>query len=64
MEKRGMLRALRDDMRESKTLDFLLENAEVSEVDPAKFAPPAEEPAEAPAEAEAEEAAPEESSDE
>ena len=56
-----MLRALRDDMRESKTLDFLLENAEVSEVPPEKFAPPA---AEEPAETEAPEAEAEEASDE
>ncbi len=39
MEKRGMARALRDDMREAKTLDFLLEHAEIEEVPPEQFAP-------------------------
>ncbi len=37
MEERGMLRSLRDDMRESKTLDFLAENAEVEEISPEEF---------------------------
>jgi trigger factor len=37
MEKRGMLRALREDMREGKATDFLLENAEVHEIPPEEF---------------------------
>jgi FKBP-type peptidyl-prolyl cis-trans isomerase (trigger factor) len=38
MEERGMVRALRDDMRESKATDFLVENAEVTEIPPEEFA--------------------------
>lgn len=38
MEERGMVRAFRDDMRESKTLDLLVENAQVNEVSPEEFA--------------------------
>jgi trigger factor len=38
MEGRGMLRALRDDMREGKTVDFLLQHAEVKEIPTDEFA--------------------------
>ncbi len=38
MEERGMLRALRDDMRESKTEDFLVQHAQVKEIPPEEFA--------------------------
>jgi trigger factor len=37
LEERGMLRSLRDDMRESKTLDFLAEHAHVTEISPEEF---------------------------
>jgi len=37
LEERGMLRSLRDDMREGKTVDFLVENAEVKEISPEEF---------------------------
>ncbi len=37
LEERGMLRSLRDDMRESKTLDFLAENAQVKEISAEEF---------------------------
>jgi trigger factor len=37
MEERGMLRSLRDDMRESKTLDFLVANARVQEISAEEF---------------------------
>jgi FKBP-type peptidyl-prolyl cis-trans isomerase (trigger factor) len=37
LEEQGMLRTLRDDMRESKTLDFLIENAEVQEIPVEQF---------------------------
>jgi trigger factor len=37
MEERGMVRALRRDMREGKTLEFLLENAHVEEIESEKF---------------------------
>ncbi len=37
MEERGMVRALREDMRESKTMDFLIENAAVEEIAPEEF---------------------------
>ncbi len=37
LEEQGMVRALRDDMRESKTLDFLIENAEVREIPVEEF---------------------------
>jgi len=37
MEERGMLRTLRDDMRESRTVEFLLENGEVKEISPEEF---------------------------
>lgn len=57
MEERGMVRALRDDMRESKATDFLVENAEVTEIPPEEFAKRhgAEGPADAPADASGEE---------
>ena len=38
MEERGMVRALRDDMREGKTVDLLIENARIKEVPPDEFA--------------------------
>jgi trigger factor len=38
MEERGMLRALRDDMREGKTMEFLLDHAELKEVPSEEFA--------------------------
>jgi trigger factor len=38
MDERGMTRALRDDMRESKTIGLLLENGEVREMPPDEFA--------------------------
>jgi trigger factor len=38
LEERGMVRELRDDMRESKTLDFLIENARIKEVPTDEFA--------------------------
>ena len=38
MEERGMIRALRDDMRESKTEDFLAEHGRVTEIPPDEFA--------------------------
>jgi trigger factor len=38
MEERGMLRSLRDDMRESKTADFLVENAVMKDIPPDEFA--------------------------
>jgi trigger factor len=37
MEERGMLRTLRDDMREARVIDFLLESAKVTEVSPEEF---------------------------
>ncbi len=37
MEERGMVRALRDDMRENKTIDFLMENAHVEEISSDEF---------------------------
>lgn len=38
MEEKGMVRALRDDMRETKTLDLLMENAELKDLPPDEFA--------------------------
>ncbi|MHC4479681.1 MAG: trigger factor [Planctomycetota bacterium] len=38
MEERGMVRALRDEIRERKTVDFLLEDAKVKEIPPDQFA--------------------------
>jgi FKBP-type peptidyl-prolyl cis-trans isomerase (trigger factor) len=38
MEERGMLRALRDDIRESKTEDFLVQHAHIKEIPPEEFA--------------------------
>lgn len=37
LEERGMLRTMRNDMRESKTLEFLKENAEIKEMAPEEF---------------------------
>lgn len=37
LEERGMLRSLRDDMRESKTLDLLVESAHVKEISAEEF---------------------------
>ncbi len=37
MEERGMVRALRDDMRESKTIDSLMESADVAEIPSDEF---------------------------
>ena len=37
LEERGMLRSLRDDMRESKTLDLMVQNAHVKEISPEEF---------------------------
>jgi len=37
MDERGILRSLREDMRESKVTEFLLEKAEVEEISPEEF---------------------------
>jgi trigger factor len=37
LEERGFVRTLRDDMRETKVLDFLQENAKIEEVSPEEF---------------------------
>jgi len=38
LEQRGMLSTMRNDMRESKTLEFLKQNAEIKEIAPEEFA--------------------------
>jgi hypothetical protein len=37
MEQRGMIRALRDDMRQGKTEDFLVEHGHIKEIPPEEF---------------------------